>query len=122
MKKLIGIGILFCSCTAFAVDPGTVNIASFTQTNDAIACIVNSTGPGGSPVVTPHYLDKVDVGVASGAGSVITLFNSTFTNTPVISSITLTSVQNHNYENLQVRGICYTTVGNTGGVTIIYKK
>jgi len=123
MKKLIATTLaLTCSGFVWAVEPATDNVSSFTKTNDSGACIVISTGPGGSPVVTPRYLDKVIVGGASGTGSNIVLYNSTFTTTPIISSISLNTVFVYDFGNTKIKGICYTTQGNTAGVTIIYKK
>lgn len=110
MKKLIVAVLIGCASVAGAVTPSTVNRSSFTQTNDTTKYLSNSA-----------YLDKVIVSAVS-AGGVLTIYNSTWTTTPVISSITLGTVGTYHYNDLWVAGITYTTISNTAGVTIIYKK
>lgn len=107
MKKVFAL-LLLCAGTSFA-EPITLNRSSFTQTNDATKCI------------TATHLDKVIVGVTSTAG-VLRIYNSTWTTTPVISSITLATVGTYDFGNLAVAGICYITNSNSNGVTILYKR
>lgn len=108
MKKLVAV-MLLMSGIAYADIPGGVNRSSFTQTSDSGKCIP-----------TAKYLDKVIVGVTSSNG-VLTLYNSTWTTTSIISSMSLTA-GTVDFNNLAVKGICYTTVTNTNGFTIIYKQ
>lgn len=109
MKKALMLLALLGS-PVLATTDGTVNLSSFTKTNDAAGCI------------QARELDKVIVGGASAGGS-IALFNSTWTVAgPQISTITLGTVQMYDFNDTKVSGICYTTVLNTNGVTILFKK
>lgn len=112
MKKIFML-LMFVVCPAFAITSGTVNKSSFTLTNDSSKCIA------------ARELDKVIVGSASGVGAII-LVNSTFTVTGSslsvqVSSISLNTPMSYDFNDLLVRGICYSTTGNTAGVTILYK-
>jgi hypothetical protein len=95
-------------------DPNTLNRSSFTATND-LACIVAT------------HLDKVVVGVATAGGSLV-IYNSTtttaalLTTNVLVSSMSLASVTTADFNNTQVKGICYRSGTPTNGVTILYKK
>lgn len=117
MKKLIFALLIGCTGFAQAYQGGTVNIGSFTKTNDTTACIISS-GPLND---WPHFLNKVIVAGASATGAIV-IYSSTWTNTPIISSITLSTQGTYNFDDMKVNGICYTTTGNTNGVSIIYKR
>lgn len=110
MKKwLIAVFLLSGTVVAQSETLG-INRSSFTQTNDTTQCLTGA-----------HFLDSVIVGAASAGGS-LTLYNSTWTTTPIISSASLGTVQTQYFNNLAVAGICYKTISNTNGVLIIYKK
>lgn len=110
MKKLLLAALLFCGVSsAQAIEPNSVNRSS---------AIVAAAGTG---YIASLYLDKVVVGAAS-AGGVLELYNSTFTTSVLISSISLATVRYVDFSNLQVNGIYWRTSTNLSGVTIIYKK
>lgn len=107
MKKILA--LLLIAGTSLAVEPQTVNRSSFTKTN-------NESG-----YIAANYLDKVIVGVATTGGALL-LYNSTWTASVLISSISLGSVGMYDFANTAVAGIYYVTGAATSGVTIIYKK
>lgn len=112
MKKTLVALLMGCASIAGAVVPATVNRASRTVTNDS-AYISSST-----------YLDKVIV-TSPIVGGILGVYDSTFSNAPslLISSVSLFSTQQIDFQDLGVRGIYYVTTGNGGlGVTILYKK
>lgn len=109
MKKYIVALLCGCASLAVAAVPASNNRSSFTQTNDT------------TQRITAAYLDKIIISAAS-TGGVLTVYNSTWTTTPVISSITLGTVGTYHYNDLGVAGLVYTTISNTAGVTIIYKR
>lgn len=108
MKKILLAALLFCAGNAMAVVPQTVNQSSFTQTND-------------SGYIPAMFLDKVIVGVATAGGTLV-IYNSTYTTSVAISSVSLATVNTYNFDNLAVRGIYYKSTTATNGVTIIYKN
>lgn len=111
MKRLL-ISLLCLTSLASvsqALDVQLVNRSSFTLTND-------------SGYIAAEYLDKVIVGGASANGT-IKLYNSTWTTSVQISSLTLvTAGITYHFNDLKVRGIFYTTTSNVGGVTVIYRN
>lgn len=111
MKRILAALLLMgLAVPSFAGIEGGVNRSSFTQTNDTGKCISGA-----------RFLDIIEIGAASPAG-VLTVYDSTWTTTPIISSVSLATVSNHWYNNRAVSGICYTIVSNSAGVTIIYKR
>lgn len=109
MKKLLIAALLAVSPAAFAVDPFMVNKSSYISGTTQTGCIQMS------------YLDKVFVG-ATTAGGTIMLVNSSWTlSAPVISSFSLTVGNPLDFENLKVKGVCYTAASPTNGVSVIYK-
>lgn len=109
MKKLI-VALLIGCAGMVSADPATILRSSFTNTNDT-NLYISSSG----------YLDAVIIGVAS-AGGFLSIFNSTYTNTVMVSSISLATVGERHFNGILLKGITYTTVGNTGGITIIYRQ
>jgi hypothetical protein len=95
----------------YAGDTVSFNRSSFTQTSDA-GVYISSSG----------YLDSVVIGVAS-TGGVLKIYNSSWTtNSVLVSSISLATVQNIYFNNVQLKGIYYVVDRNSNGVTIIYKQ
>lgn len=111
MKKLLLIVPLLALFAGFS-DADQVSKSSTTLTNES-ACI------------TARQLVRVMVGATSASG-VLKVYNSTATvnnsNSTLISSFTLTVGNPLDFENLSVRGLCYVTVSNTNGVTIVYRQ
>ena len=112
MKKLLLAVISLFVMSPLMADGINNNRSSFTATNDNLVYISSS-----------GFLENIVVGVAS-AGGVLTIYNSTWTATGsvVVTSVSLATVNTYNYGNTQVKGLFYRTVGNTGGVTIIYRN
>lgn len=108
MKRIL-ISLLLIASPLFANEPTTVNKSS------AIA-VANGTG-----YISAMYLDKVVIGVATANG-VMELYNSTFTTSVMISSISLATVRYVDFENTYVKGLFWHVATNTNGVTIIYKS
>lgn len=95
--------------SAYANDPNMINRSSFTATNE-------------TAYLAAAYLDAVVVSSVSAAG-VLTIYNSTFTTTAKVATISLGTVMEYDFKNLQVKGIYYVLSGNTQpGLTILYKK
>jgi hypothetical protein len=112
MKKTITLLLLLAGVSQISnADTSRISVSSFTLTNE-------------SSCIQARYLVGVNVGGASGVGSTIKIFNSTFTVTsvPQVSSISLNTVMSYQYSDTSVKGICYTTLLNVAGVTIIYAK
>lgn len=101
--------MLMCGSTVYANEPTTVNLSS------AIAA-ANSTG-----YIAAGYLDVVVIGMAT-SGGVLELYNSTFTTSVLISSISLATVGHRDFKNTKVRGLYWRTSTNTNGVSVIYKQ
>jgi hypothetical protein len=59
--------------------------------------------------------------VASTNG-VLEVYNSTFTTTTLISSVSLATVGYRDFNNTKVKGIFWKASNNTNGVTILYKN
>lgn len=115
MKRLlIGFTALFTACNAFA--GGSVAYSSYTATNDT-ALLRSAT----STNTIAQTLSAVVVASTSPAGGVLKIYNSTWTTTNQIANIGLISTGYYEFHDVVVKGIYYTTVGNTNGVTIIYK-
>jgi hypothetical protein len=115
MKKLITIlSVLACSTLAYAGGP--VAYSSYTATNDtALLRSVTSTN------TIVQTLSAVVVASTSPAGGVLKIYNSTWTTNNQIANIGLTTNGYYEFHDVVLKGIYYTTVGNTNGVTIIYK-
>lgn len=109
MKRLIVGLVLLCGGSAFANDPNTINVSS---------AIVAATSTG---YIAAGYLDVVMIG-ASTAGGVLEIYNSTFTTSVLISSISLATVGYRDFKNTSVKGIFWRTSTNTNGVTLLYKR
>lgn len=119
MKKyLLSSLLLGCLGVAQADNIQTVARTSFTLTNDS-QVLITSAGATYSPV----YLSGIVIGAAS-AGGMLTLFNSSWTNTKAvtISSISLGAVGYIQFYDVALTALSYTTMNNSGGVSIIYKK
>jgi hypothetical protein len=116
MKKLLTIlSVLACSTLAHAGGP--VAYSSFTLTTDSALI-----RPATSTNTIAQTLVAVNVSSASAAtGAVLKIFNSTFTTANQVASIALTSVGTYEFHDVVMKGIFYTTTGNSSGVTIIYK-
>lgn len=119
MKKIyLFLGLLFLSGTSHALwDTVEQYSSSFTTTNETLKVIPN-TPPG-----------TVFAGIVIGSSSVggfLSIFNSSGTGL-LGSTITICSLQSSNpvdlhYNVVLSSGLTYTTVGNVGGVTILYKR
>lgn len=111
MKSLlIAVAVLLGSTSAYA------DIVSVNKSSHIAAA-------GSQGYLAADYLDKVIVGMPTASG-VLEIFNSTFSTNAnlIISSISLASVRDVDFSNLQVRGIMWRTTLNTNGLTILYKK
>jgi len=128
MKKLLIFGLsLAMSSMAFAFDETReINQSSFTATNDTCKWINKTSGNGFSAQVssTGANSDFRGIIVASvTTGGIIGIYDSTFSCLPntMISSVTLNSANEFHYNVRLYNGLSYTTTGNSGGVTILYK-
>ena len=114
MKRLLMSFVAALLVSPCFADPSNFNRSSFTVTSDQKVYISSSA-----------YLDGVIVGVPTSGGTLI-IFNSTAavnaTSAVVISSISLSTVGNYYFNNMQVKGIVYQANTATNGVTILYKK
>lgn len=111
MKKLLLASLLLLAGSVVFADTATLPLSSFTKTNDN-GVYISSSG----------YLSSVTVGIAAAGGTLV-IYNSTWTtNAPVISSISLGTVFQYEFNDQQVAGIYYVTNLNANGVTIQYKK
>lgn len=109
MKKLLVTLLLLSVGIASANEPNTINKSS-------APVAANSTG-----YIPANYLDTIIIGMAT-AGGVLELYNSTFTTSVLISSISLATVGTRDFKNLKVNGLFWRASSNTNGVTIIYKS
>lgn len=107
MKYLFLLLMLCMTPLGWGAVPTTVNQSSFTLTND-------------TAYIAASFLDAVIVGAASAGGTLV-IYNSTWTTSTIISSITLSAREAH-FDNLAVKGLYYVVTANSGGVTIVYKK
>lgn len=114
MKRLlVFLAALGLSTVCFAAND--TSLSSFTATNDSAVITVPGSG------VVAHVLSRILVSSTSAIGT-IKIFNSTFTTTNPVATIHLGTVFMYDFDNLQLKGIFYTTTSNTNGVTIIYKQ
>lgn len=80
------------------------------------------SGATSTGCVQAAFLDKIMTGVSTSAG-VLVVYNSTWTASgTVISSYSLTVGNPLDFNDTQVKGICYQAVTPTNGVNIIYKS
>ena len=109
MKSLLIAATLLLGVSVVNADLTQVNRSS------AIAAVNYST------YVAAGFLDSVVIGMAT-SGGVLEIYNSTFTTSVLISSISLATVGDRQFNNLAVKGLFYRVSTNTNGVTIIYKR
>ena len=114
MKKYI-IGLLALASTA-AFAGGPIAYSSYTATNDT--AVLRSATSTNTIVQT---LSAVVVASTSPAGGFLKIYNSTWTTNNQIANIGLSTNGYYEFHDTVLKGIYYTTVGNTNGVTIIYK-
>src|SRR5690349_13719393 len=107
MKKLLGI-LLLVAGSVYADPPITVVRSSMTQTND-------------TAYIAASNIVGVIVGATSAGGN-LTIWDSTYTTSVVVTSITLGTVFQYEFSDRKVSGIYYKTTANTAGVTILYRK
>lgn len=109
MKLLLAVLSALClvSANVMALEPNTANKSSFTITSH-------------NGYISAAYLDKVIVAMTS-SGGVLRLFNSTWTTSVQISSISLGTIATHDFSNMQVQGLFLSINNNANGVTILYK-
>lgn len=113
MKKLF-ILLALCSTTAMA-DTYAVQLSSYIFGGTQQGCIAGTSGG-------PVFLDKVLIPTATASGNLM-IFNSSWTIVaPVISSMSLATVQMYDFNNTKTSGICYRAAAPTNGVTITYHK
>lgn len=115
MKKiLITLFALASSTLAFAGGP--IAYSSFTATNDTNKLLRSVT----STNTIVQTLSAVVVSSASVGGQLL-IYNSTWTTTGQVANISLNNTGYYEFHDVVLKGITYSTTGNTSGVTIIYK-
>lgn len=116
MKKIL-IGILAMACAGISFANDGIAHSSFTATNDTNLLMRSDT----STNTIVHTLTAVVVSSAT-AGGVLKIYNSTFSAVNPITFVDLGTVGVRQFFDIQVKGIFYTTTGNSNGVSIIYKQ
>lgn len=108
MKKLL-VMLLLLSAGIAGADPITLNKSSYTTTSD-------------TAYIAARNLDAVVVSSAGVAAGNLKIYNSTYTTSGLIANISLGTLWEYDFKNLQVKGIYYVITSNSAaGVTILYK-
>ncbi len=117
MKKITALALLFLASVSFAgqrfvpQNNPCIFKSSYTATADTTKYIASSM-----------YLDSIVVSSAS-IGGLVTVYNSTFTSVnQVLPTINMNNVGVWRVNLFMSQGITYTTVGNTNGVSFIYRE
>lgn len=111
------IAVLALGLSSIAYAGGPIAYSSFTATTDST--LLRSATSTNTIVQT---LTAVVVSSASAAsGAVLKIYNSTWTTSNQVAMISLTTVGYYPFNDTVLKGIFYTTTGNSSGVTIIYK-
>lgn len=113
MKLASLLAVFLLAANAYALEPATVNKSSHVAAANSTACF------------SATYLDKLVIGMASSGGA-LELYSSTatvyMTASTLISSASLATVGHRDFDDTQVKGICYRASSNANGITIIYKR
>lgn len=115
MKKLLVVlAVLALSKMAYAGGP--IAYSSYTATNET--ALLRSATSTNTIVQT---LSAVIVSSASNAGGFLKIYNSTYTTSGQVIFVNTNVTGYYDLHDVVLKGIYYTTSGNNGGVTIIYK-